>query len=90
MANQLNLMTQAVGNSDSTAFDNALSALNTDLTILTPPAWNAIFQSDGMAQFKMAAASNPVERDLRSLDASRPGCGDRRHHECLEPRPEHP
>ena len=58
MANQLNLMTQAVGKSDNTAFDNALSALNTDYTILTPPAWNAIFQSDGMAQFKMAGSIN--------------------------------
>jgi hypothetical protein len=58
MANQLNLMTQAVGKSDNTAFDNALSALNTDYTILTPPAWNAIFQSDGMAQFKMNGGIN--------------------------------
>ena len=58
MANQLNLMTQAVSKSDNTAFDNALSALNTDYTILTPPAWNAIFQSDGMAQFKMAGSIN--------------------------------
>jgi hypothetical protein len=52
MSNQLNLMAQAVGNSDGTAFDNALSALNTDLTDLTPPDWNVLFQSDGIAQLK--------------------------------------
>jgi hypothetical protein len=45
MSSQLNLMAQA-------AFDNALSALNTDLADLTPPAWNAIFQSDGIAPLK--------------------------------------
>ena len=32
MSNQLNLMVQAANNSDGTAFDNALSALNTNLT----------------------------------------------------------
>ncbi len=52
MSNQLNLMAQATSNSDGTAFDNALSALNTDLTDLTPPAWNPLFQSDGIAQLK--------------------------------------
>ena len=52
MSNQLNLMAQAVTNSDGTAFDNALSALNTDLTDLTPPSWNVLFQSDGIAQLK--------------------------------------
>lgn len=52
MSNQLNLMAQAVTNSDGTAFDNALSALNTDLDDLTPPAWNVLFQSDGIAQLK--------------------------------------
>jgi hypothetical protein len=58
MANQLNLMVQAIGNGDSTAFDNALSALNTNYTILTPPAWNPIFQNDGTGQFKMAGGIN--------------------------------
>jgi hypothetical protein len=52
MSNQLNLMAQAVTNSDGTAFDNALSALSTDLTDLTPPAWNPLFQNDGIAQLK--------------------------------------
>lgn len=52
MSNQLNLMAQAVTNSDGTAFDNALSALNTDFTDLTPPAWNPLFQNDGIAQLK--------------------------------------
>jgi hypothetical protein len=52
MSNQLNLMAQAVTNSDGTAFDSALSALNTDLTDLTPPSWNVLFQSDGIAQLK--------------------------------------
>ncbi|HWE75319.1 MAG TPA: hypothetical protein VG328_19320 [Stellaceae bacterium] len=54
MTSQLNLMTQAITNGDSMGFDNALSALNTDFTDLTPPAWNAIFQSDGIAQLKNA------------------------------------
>jgi hypothetical protein len=52
MSSQLNLMAQAANNSDGAAFDNALSALNTDLADLTPPAWNAIFQSDGIAPLK--------------------------------------
>jgi hypothetical protein len=52
MSNQLNLMAQAVTNSDGTAFDNALSALNTDFSDLTPPAWNVLFQNDGIAQLK--------------------------------------
>jgi hypothetical protein len=52
MSNQLNLMAQAVTNGDGTAFDNALSALNTDLTDLTPPDWNPVFQSDGIAPLK--------------------------------------
>jgi hypothetical protein len=52
MTNQLTLMTAAVSKSDGTGFDDALSALNTDLTDLTPPAWNALFQSDGIAQLK--------------------------------------
>lgn len=54
MTNQLNLMSQAVTNSDGPSFDNALSALNTDLTDISPPAWNAIFQPDGIAQLKNA------------------------------------
>jgi len=54
MTNQLNLMTQAITNSDGTAFDNALSALNTDFTDLTPTAWNPLFQSDGITQLKNA------------------------------------
>jgi hypothetical protein len=58
MSNQLNLMVQAIGNGDNTAFDNALSALNTNYTILTPPSWNAIFQNDGIGQFKMAGGIN--------------------------------
>jgi hypothetical protein len=58
MTAQLNLMTQAISKGDNTAFDNALSALNTNYTILTPPAWNPIFQNDGVAQFKMAGAIN--------------------------------
>lgn len=52
MSNQLNLMTQAINNGDGTSFDNELSALQTDLTDLTPPAWNPIFQADGIAQLK--------------------------------------
>jgi hypothetical protein len=58
MTSQLNLMTQAISKGDNTAFDNALSALNTNYTILTPPAWNPIFQNDGVLQFKMAGAIN--------------------------------
>ena len=53
MSNQLNLMAQAVTNADGTAFDNALSALNTDLTDLTPADWNPLFQSDGIAPLKI-------------------------------------
>jgi hypothetical protein len=52
MSSQLNLMTQAIAKSDSTAFDNALSALKTDLSIMTPPSWNPLFQPDGVAQLK--------------------------------------
>jgi hypothetical protein len=52
MSSQLNLMAQAATNSDGTAFDNALSALNTDLADLTPPNWNVLFQSDGTASLK--------------------------------------
>jgi hypothetical protein len=54
MTNQLNLMSQAITNSDSTGFDNGLSALSTDLDDITPPAWNPIFQSDGTTQLKNA------------------------------------
>jgi hypothetical protein len=54
MTNQLNLMSQAVTNSDGNSFDNALSALSTDLDDVTPPAWNPIFQSDGTTQLKNA------------------------------------
>ncbi|HEX4195750.1 MAG TPA: hypothetical protein VHY80_21750 [Stellaceae bacterium] len=54
MSSQLNLMAKAITNSDGTAFDNALSALTTDLSDTTPPAWNAIFQPDGLAQLKNA------------------------------------
>ena len=57
MTSQLNLMSQAVTNSDGTGFDNSLSALNTDLTILAPPAWNPLFQSDGVAQLKTSGFS---------------------------------
>ena len=53
MTNQLTLMTQAINNSDGASFDNALTALNTDLSDLTPPTWNALFQSDGIAQLKI-------------------------------------
>jgi hypothetical protein len=52
MANQLNLMAKAITNGDGTSFDNALSALKTDLNDTTTPAWNALFQSDGLAQLK--------------------------------------
>ena len=52
MSNQLNLMAQAVTNGDGAAFDDALSALNTDLSDLTPPDWNPLFQSDGIAPLK--------------------------------------
>lgn len=52
MTNQLNLMSQAITNSDGTAFDNALSALNTDLSDLTPAAYNPLFQNDGVAALK--------------------------------------
>ena len=54
MTSQLNLMTQAITNSDGASFDKALSALNTDFTDMTPPAWNPIFQNDGVAQLKNA------------------------------------
>ena len=52
MSNQLNLMAQAATNGDGAAFDDALSALNTDLSDLTPPDWNPLFQSDGIAALK--------------------------------------
>src|ERR1700744_718435 len=52
MANQLNLMSQAVTNSDGSSFDNGLSALQTDLSDLSPTAWNTLFQSDGIGQLK--------------------------------------
>jgi hypothetical protein len=54
MTNQLNLMTQAINNSDGASFDNALSALNTDFSNISPPAWNPIFQPDGITQLKNA------------------------------------
>ena len=57
MTSQLNLMSQASTNSDGTGFDNALSALNSDLTILAPTAWNPLFQSDGVGQLKMSGFS---------------------------------
>jgi hypothetical protein len=52
MTTQLTLMTKAVTNNDSSGFDNALSALNTDLTDVTVPTWNPLFQNDGVAQLK--------------------------------------
>lgn len=52
MTNQLNLMTQAINNSDGAAFDAALTALNTDLGDLTPPGFNPLFQTDGSATLK--------------------------------------
>jgi hypothetical protein len=52
MTSQLSLMAQAVTNSDGTGFDAALSALNTDLTDLTPPGFNPLFQNDGTTAFK--------------------------------------
>jgi hypothetical protein len=52
MSNQLNLMAQAINNGDSTAFDNGLSGLQTNMSIMSPPAWNALFQPDGLAKLK--------------------------------------
>jgi hypothetical protein len=54
MTNQLNLMSQAITNGDGASFDKGLSALNTDFSDISPPAWNAIFQPDGIAQLKNA------------------------------------
>lgn len=53
MTSQLNTMAQAVTNSDGTSFDNAFTALNTDLSILTVPGWNPLFQYDGISTLKM-------------------------------------
>lgn len=52
MTSQLNTMSEAVTNSDGTAFDNAYTALNTDLSDLTPAAFNPLFQYDGVAALK--------------------------------------
>lgn len=52
MTSQLNLMGEAVTNGDGTAFDNAFTALNTDLSDLTPPSYNPLFQADGVAALK--------------------------------------
>lgn len=53
MTLQLNTMAQAAGNGDGTGFDNALSALNTDLSILTVPVQNPLFQNDGINGLKV-------------------------------------
>ncbi|HVA15077.1 MAG TPA: hypothetical protein VNF99_17655 [Stellaceae bacterium] len=52
MTSQLNLMAQAVTSSNSSGFDNALSAVNTDLTDLAVVAYNPLFQADGIAALK--------------------------------------
>jgi hypothetical protein len=52
MLSQITTMTSAATNGDSTGFDNALSAANTDLTDLTPTAYNPIFTSDGVGLLK--------------------------------------
>ena len=49
---QITLMTSAVTNGDSTGYDNALSAANTDLSILTPAGYSYLFQNDGIAALK--------------------------------------
>ncbi|HLI21452.1 MAG TPA: hypothetical protein VKV32_10070 [Stellaceae bacterium] len=53
MTSQLNTMAQAVSNSDGTGFDNALTALNTDLSDLGVAAYNPLFQNDGIGLLKM-------------------------------------
>ncbi len=52
MLSQITLMTSAANNGDSTGFDNALSAANTDLTNLTPAAYNGLFRPDGITALK--------------------------------------
>ena len=52
MTSQLTKMTSAITNNDSNSFDNALSAIKTDLTDVGLPTWNPLFQSDGVAQLK--------------------------------------
>jgi len=57
MTSQLATMAQAVTNSDGTSFDNAFTALNTDLADLGVPGYSSLFQSDGVAQLKMSGFS---------------------------------
>jgi hypothetical protein len=69
MTNQLNLMSQAITNGDATGFDNYLSALNTDISDVTPPEWNPLFQSDGASTLK---ASGVNIQSSASYDLSTP------------------
>ena len=52
MPSQVSKKAQAIANGDSTGFDNALSALNTNLNNVTPAAWNPLFQNDGITALK--------------------------------------
>lgn len=57
MTSQLNTMAQAASGGDGTGFDNALSALNTDLSILAVPTPNPLFQNDGVNGLKVTGFS---------------------------------
>ena len=57
MTSQLNTMAQAASGGDGTSFDNALSALTTDLSILAVPASYPLFQNDGVNALKMSGFS---------------------------------
>lgn len=57
MTSQLSTMAQAASSGDGTSFDNALSALTTDLSILAVPASNPLFQNDGINALKMSGFS---------------------------------
>lgn len=57
MTSQLNTMASAASGGDGTGFDNALSALNTDLSILAVPTSNPLFQNDGVNGLKVSGFS---------------------------------
>jgi hypothetical protein len=52
LGQQLIAATVAANNGDNQAFDDAITAANTDLSNLTPATYNAIFQPDGITQLK--------------------------------------
>jgi hypothetical protein len=52
LSSQGNLMLQAATAGNSSAFDNALSAANTDITDLGVPGYNPLFQYDGVSALK--------------------------------------